>query len=131
MSSFESRNIDRRTFLFAGFAAAVCATAQIPRLETLTQWLNASRKTRELALQPCLDRIREMDSTIHAWVQVLPQRSTGNGKLSEIPFGVKDIIETRGRAAPHDFLDCPNRIVKIKLSHYPYFIVLTCWHSRC
>jgi Asp-tRNA(Asn)/Glu-tRNA(Gln) amidotransferase A subunit family amidase len=96
VSSFESRNIDRRTFLFAGFAAAVCATAQIPRLETLTQWLNASRKTRELALQPCLDRIREMDSTIHAWVQVLPQRSTGNGKLSEIPFGVKDIIETRG-----------------------------------
>src|SRR5438876_8833055 len=37
-----------------------------------------------------------MDPSIHAWVQVLPQRPTGKGKLSEIPFGVKDIIETRG-----------------------------------
>ncbi len=37
-----------------------------------------------------------MDPSIHAWVQVAPQRPTGNGKLSEIPFGAKDIIETRG-----------------------------------
>ena len=37
-----------------------------------------------------------MDPSIHAWVQVLPQRPTGNGKLSEVPFGAKDIIETRG-----------------------------------
>ncbi len=37
-----------------------------------------------------------MDPSIHAWVQVAPQWPTGNGKLSEIPFGVKDIIETRG-----------------------------------
>src|SRR5438046_2097151 len=76
-------------------------TSQNPRLETLTQWLDASRKTRELALQPCLDRIRDMDSSIHAWVQVLPQRPTGKGKLSEIPFGVKDIIETRGLATEY------------------------------
>ncbi len=72
------------------------ATAQTPRLETLTQWLNASRKRRELGLQACLDRIRARDPSIHAWVQVAPQRPTGNGKLSEIPFGAKDIIETRG-----------------------------------
>jgi Asp-tRNA(Asn)/Glu-tRNA(Gln) amidotransferase A subunit family amidase len=37
-----------------------------------------------------------MDPSIHAWVQVLPQKPTGSGKLSGIPFGVKDIIETRG-----------------------------------
>ena len=37
-----------------------------------------------------------MDPSIHAWVQVAPQRPTGNGKLSEIPFGAKDIMETRG-----------------------------------
>ena len=37
-----------------------------------------------------------MDPSIHAWVQVLPQRPTGEGMLSEIPFGAKDIIETRG-----------------------------------
>jgi Asp-tRNA(Asn)/Glu-tRNA(Gln) amidotransferase A subunit family amidase len=78
------------------FAAAMGASAQTPRLETLTQWLNASRESRELGLQSCLDRIRAMDPSIHAWVQVLPQRPTGNGKLSEIPFGAKDIIETQG-----------------------------------
>ena len=90
----ERYKIDRRTFFFAAFAATMRTTA--PRLETLTQWLNASRKARELELQPCLDRIRAMDASIQAWVQVLPQRPTGSGKLSEIPFGVKDIIETRG-----------------------------------
>src|SRR5438477_9636578 len=42
-----------------------------------------------------------MDPSIHAWVQVLPQRPTGKGKLSAIPFGVKDIIETRGLATEY------------------------------
>src|SRR5260370_32602182 len=106
MSSLESHKIDRRTFLLTGFAAAMGATmgvtSQKALLETLTQWLDASRKARELALQPCLDRIRDMDPSIHAWVQVLPQRPTGKGKLSEIPFGVKDIIETRGLATEYD-----------------------------
>src|SRR5437762_3650747 len=100
MSSFESHKIDRRTFLFTGFAAAMGATmgvtSQKALLETLTQWFDASRRTRELALQPCLDRIRDMDPSIHAWVQVLPQRPTGKGKLSAIPFGVKDIMRRRG-----------------------------------
>jgi len=76
-------------------------TSQKALLETLTQWFDASRRTRELALQPCLDRIRDMDPSIHAWVQVLPQRPTGKGKLSAIPFGVKDIIETRGLATEY------------------------------
>lgn len=58
--------------------------------------MNASREVRARALQPCLDRIRALDSSIHAWVQVLPQRATGDGPLSEIPFGAKDIMETRG-----------------------------------
>ena len=99
-SSFESRKIDGWTFLFAGCAAAMGATAQTPRLETLTQWLNASRKTRELALQPCLERIRAMDPSIHAWVQVAPQRPTGNGKLSEIPFGAKEFATLFPCTAP-------------------------------
>jgi Asp-tRNA(Asn)/Glu-tRNA(Gln) amidotransferase A subunit family amidase len=95
-TGFEGNKIGRRNFILAGLAATVGASAQTTRLETLTQWLHASRKTRELALQPCLDLIRELDTSIHAWVQVLPQRPTGDGKLSEIPFGAKDIIETRG-----------------------------------
>jgi Asp-tRNA(Asn)/Glu-tRNA(Gln) amidotransferase A subunit family amidase len=66
------------------------------RLETLSQWLDASPGARERALQPCVNRIQERDPSIHAWVQVSPQKPTGNGPLSEIPFGVKDIIETRG-----------------------------------
>jgi Asp-tRNA(Asn)/Glu-tRNA(Gln) amidotransferase A subunit family amidase len=93
--------IDRRTFLLAGFAVATGAAAEPSRLETFSQWLHASRKARELALQPCVERIRGMDVSIQAWVQVLPQRPTGNGKLSEIPFGVKDIIETRGLATEY------------------------------
>jgi Asp-tRNA(Asn)/Glu-tRNA(Gln) amidotransferase A subunit family amidase len=100
-TSFEGHKMDRRTFLFAGFAAAMGATEPTPRLETFTQWLKASRKARELALQPCLDRIRAMDPSIHAWVQVMPEKPTGNGTLSEIPFGVKDIIETRGLATEY------------------------------
>ncbi len=47
-------------------------------------------------MQTCLDSIRALDPSIQAWVQVLPQSPTGNGSLSEIPFGVKDVIETKG-----------------------------------
>src|SRR6266581_4043620 len=92
MSSSESHKIDRRTFLLTGFAAAMGATmgvtSQKALLETLTQWFDASRKTRELALQPCLDRIRDMDPSIHAWVQLLPQRPTRNPRdLEHTPGG--------------------------------------------
>ena len=88
--------IDRRGFLVTPFAVAIGHAAQAPPLETLTQWLNASRQVRERALQPCLDRIRTQDPSIRAWVQVLPQKPTGDGALSEIPFGAKDIMETQG-----------------------------------
>ena len=63
---------------------------------TFTEWLTASRDLRQRALQPCLDRIRALDPSIRAWAQVRPQRPTADGALSEIPFGAKDIIETRG-----------------------------------
>jgi Asp-tRNA(Asn)/Glu-tRNA(Gln) amidotransferase A subunit family amidase len=76
--------------------AAMVTRAETPKLETFSQWLNASRETRRAALQVCLERIRSMDPSIHAWVQVLPQRPTGNGMLAEIPFGAKDIMETQG-----------------------------------
>jgi len=96
----------RRTFLVAGVAAVVDRAVvhgddSTPLLETMTQWLNAPPKIRRLALQSCLDRIREKEPLIHAWVQVSPQKPTGRGSLSEIPFGAKDIIETRGLATEY------------------------------
>ena len=68
---------------------------------TLTQWLKASPEARRQALQICLDRIKELEPAIHAWVQVLPQQPLGHGKLFGIPFGVKDIFETRGMATEY------------------------------
>ena len=65
-------------------------------LERFTDWMNASRREREMAMQSCLDRIREQDPAIQAWAQVLPAPPTGDGPLSGVPFGAKDIIETRG-----------------------------------
>jgi Asp-tRNA(Asn)/Glu-tRNA(Gln) amidotransferase A subunit family amidase len=42
-----------------------------------------------------------MEPSIHAWVQVSPQRNTTRGRLSGIPYGVKDIVETRGLATEY------------------------------
>jgi Asp-tRNA(Asn)/Glu-tRNA(Gln) amidotransferase A subunit family amidase len=38
----------------------------------------------------------QLQRAIHAWVQVEPEKPTGTGKLSGIPFGVKDISKTQG-----------------------------------
>ena len=91
---------------FAGFVAAVgCATTyaqqQEPIPETLTQWLGASAKIRKLALQRCLERIQTLEPSIHAWVQVSPQKNTDRGRLPGIPCGVKDIVETKGLATEY------------------------------
>jgi Asp-tRNA(Asn)/Glu-tRNA(Gln) amidotransferase A subunit family amidase len=91
--------INRRRFLATlsvGLASAPSAFAQRPQLETFTQWMNASRREREVAVQACLDRIRTMDASIQAWVQVAPQPPLGDGPLAGIPFAAKDIMETRG-----------------------------------
>src|SRR5882724_6270838 len=88
--------LNRRSLLLAGLATALPATSAPAHLETLSDWLQADRSTRESGLKSCLERIRAEDSAIHAWVQVLPQDPTGQGTLSGIPFGAKDIMETRG-----------------------------------
>ena len=88
--------LSRRTFLGASIAIATGARADPPRLETLTQWLKASRAERARGVTACLDRIRELDPSIRAWVQVMPQPEEAQGPLAGIPFGVKDIVETRG-----------------------------------
>jgi Asp-tRNA(Asn)/Glu-tRNA(Gln) amidotransferase A subunit family amidase len=58
--------------------------------------MDASPSARAAGLPLLLDRIRQMDPEIHAWVVVNPQQPTGGGALSGIPFGVKDVIETKG-----------------------------------
>jgi Asp-tRNA(Asn)/Glu-tRNA(Gln) amidotransferase A subunit family amidase len=70
-------------------------------METFTDWIRADRDTRKRGLDQCLERIRELDPTIHAWVVVQPERPTGEGPLAEIPFGAKDIIETQGMATEY------------------------------
>lgn len=64
-------------------------------LVRLEDWSRASHGERQRAVELSLERIRSMDPDIHAWVQVLPQPKIGNGPLSGIPFGVKDVIETQ------------------------------------
>ena len=66
----------------------------------LTEWLAAAREAREGMLQTSLERIRELDPSIHAWARVDPQRA-GDGPLAGIPFGVKDIIDTKDLATEY------------------------------
>jgi Asp-tRNA(Asn)/Glu-tRNA(Gln) amidotransferase A subunit family amidase len=91
--------IHRRAFL-AGLSAAVTgarsAWAQATPIESFAQWMQASRREREDAVKACLERIRTLDPKIQAWVQVAPQPALGDGPLTGIPFGAKDIMETRG-----------------------------------
>src|SRR5258708_4225322 len=75
--------------------AANRMSAASARLERLEDWFSASRAARKDALALCLERIERMDPSIHAWVQVLPQPQMGDGPLAGIPFGVKDVIETK------------------------------------
>lgn len=87
--------MNRRTFLFAPLALALRRQRHDARLETFSQWLSASPDERRIALPLLVDRIRTMDADIHAWLKVAPQASSGRGALTDIPFGVKDIIETK------------------------------------
>ncbi len=86
---------------FAALPSSRVSAADSPRLETFTDWLKADQNTRKRGLEQCLQRIRELDPSIHAWVQVKPERPTGDGPLAEIPFGAKDIIETQGMATEY------------------------------
>ncbi len=93
-----------------GAAAGIVGLAPLPghasaagdaRLDTFSDWIHADHDTRKRGLEQCLQRIHELDSKIQAWVQVKLERPTGDGTLSEIPFGVKDIVETQGMATEY------------------------------
>ena len=85
----------------AALPSCLAVAVESPRMETFTEWLQADRATRKRGLEFCLQRIRELDPSIHAWVQVQPERPTADGPLSEIPFGAKDIIETQGMSTEY------------------------------
>ena len=60
--------------------------------------LDSGDKTPDDLVAICLRRIAESEPEIRAWVDVAWQRPHAEGPLSGIPFGVKDIYETRGLA---------------------------------
>lgn len=93
--------IDRRTLLVGAVGFAHSALAQRSTPVTLTEWLAADSLSRESAAKSLVERIRVLDRDIRAWVQVSPQSRVGDGPLREIPFGVKDIFETRDLATEY------------------------------
>jgi Asp-tRNA(Asn)/Glu-tRNA(Gln) amidotransferase A subunit family amidase len=52
-------------------------------------------------LELCLQRIASADPDVRAWVEVDPRPGAVEGLLRGIPFGAKDIIETRGMATEY------------------------------
>src|SRR5437868_2391776 len=94
----------RRDFVKTSAAAALTGFPQsrpAPRLETFSDWIKADAAARKRGVEQCLQRIREQDPLIHAWVVVQPEEPTGGGALAGIPFGVKDIVETKGVATEY------------------------------
>ena len=85
----------------AALAGGSAAANESPGLETVTEWLNADREARKRGLTRCLARIKELEPSIHAWVQVKVELPTADGPLAWIPFGVKDIVETQGMATEY------------------------------
>src|SRR5262245_26651531 len=101
-------NPTRRDFIKGGLALGVAARVSnlmaqspSPRLETFSDWIRADRDARKRGLEQCLERIRQLDTSIHAWVQVQPEQPTKDGPLFGIPYGVKDIVETKGMATEY------------------------------
>ena len=57
--------------------------------------LESGEKSAPELTEYCLEQIRLRDADLRAWVEVAPQPPLSSGVLDGIPFGVKDIIETR------------------------------------
>ncbi len=57
-----------------------------------------------MTLESCLEKIRELEPQVRAWVEVNPQEPLESGPLDGWPFAAKDIFETRGLATEYG---CP------------------------
>jgi Asp-tRNA(Asn)/Glu-tRNA(Gln) amidotransferase A subunit family amidase len=64
-------------------------------------WLASGEKTAQDLTELCLQRIAACDGEIRAWVEVAPQEPLEHGRMDGIPFGAKDIFETRGLATEY------------------------------
>jgi Asp-tRNA(Asn)/Glu-tRNA(Gln) amidotransferase A subunit family amidase len=64
-------------------------------LAKYVEWLESGEKTPADLIAFCRARIAEREPELHAWVEVSPRDPLGSGPLDGIPFGVKDIFETR------------------------------------
>src|SRR5262245_54279205 len=62
----------------------------------MLEYLEAGGLPPHGAVSQCLRRIAEFDPAIQAWAAVVPQEIPADGPLCGIPYGAKDIIETRG-----------------------------------
>ncbi len=63
--------------------------------------LESGEKSADDLLAQCLLRIARSEYEVRAWVEVSAEASRGAGLLNGIPFGVKDIFESRGRATEY------------------------------
>jgi len=64
-------------------------------------WLESGSRTAGQLLSLCLDTIAAREAEVRAWVTVEPRPGRDGGPLRGIPFGAKDIIETRGLATEY------------------------------
>lgn len=57
--------------------------------------LDSGQLSSDELVERCLQRIEEAETGVKAWVEVKPREYNRSGPLAGIPFGIKDIFETR------------------------------------
>ncbi len=70
-------------------------------LGQIIEWLESGEKSAADIKKLCLERIAGRDGELRAWVEVAPRDGGGRGPLAGVPFGAKDIFETRGMATEY------------------------------
>jgi len=78
-------------------------------LRQFVEWLDAHDRAPDELLGLCMERIAARDQQLRAWVQVAPQLALGAGPLTGIPFGAKDIYETRDLVTEYGSPLCAGR----------------------